>query len=210
MSTCSVAPAESWSRTGAAKRALDLAAASFALAILAPVLAVVAAVVYLKMGRPILFRQPRAGKGGRPFTILKFRTMREAGVDDADRLTKLGRFLRRTSLDELPQLWNVLRGEMSLVGPRPLLLEYLPLYTAAQARRHEVAPGLTGWAQVRGRNATTWDRRLEDDVWYVDHRSLPLDVRILLLTILRVVDGRGETDGGATMSRFRGAAEEGR
>lgn len=195
----------------AAKRCLDIVGALLGLLVLAPLLAAVAAAVYLAMGRPVLFAQVRSGYRARPFTLFKFRTMRTASgpggaaLPDAERLTRLGRLLRRFSLDELPQLWNVLRGEMSLVGPRPLLAEYLPLYTPEQARRHDVRPGLTGWAQVRGRNAVGWGERLADDVWYVEHRSLALDLKILALTCRRVLDGKGVSgEGEATMTRFRG------
>ncbi|MBX6311476.1 MAG: sugar transferase [Isosphaeraceae bacterium] len=197
----------------AAKRALDAIGALVGLLVFAPLLAAVAAAVYLTMGRPVLFAQVRSGYRARPFILFKFRTMRVvsgpdgAALPDRERLTRLGRLLRRTSLDELPQLWNVLRGEMSLVGPRPLLPEYLPLYTPEQARRHEARPGLTGWAQIRGRNAVSWGDRLADDVWYVDHQSLALDLKILALTCLRVLDGRGVSgEGEATMARFRGSA----
>ncbi len=179
--------------------------------LLAPVVVGVALAVWLRLGRPILFRQPRTGRHGHPFTLLKFRTMRDAvGPDghplpDAERLTPFGQWLRATSLDELPSLWNVVRGEMSLVGPRPLLPEYLPLYSARQARRHEVRPGITGWAQVNGRNTVSWADRLEMDVWYVEHRSWMLDLRILWMTIGKVVrrDGIAQ-EGHATMERFRG------
>lgn len=196
-----------WYRTWG-KRALDLAAATLGLLVLSPLLVVVAVTVRLFDGAPVIFRQTRPGRGGRPFTLVKFRTMRPAGgsgaADDA-RLTRLGRWLRATSLDELPELWNVLRGDMSLVGPRPLLLEYLPLYSADQARRHEVRPGITGWAQVNGRNIVPWRERLAMDVWYVDHCSLRLDLRILARTVGQVVARRGiQQPGHATMERFRG------
>jgi lipopolysaccharide/colanic/teichoic acid biosynthesis glycosyltransferase len=191
----------------AAKRAVDVLGAATAILAFAPLMTIVAAAILVRMGRPILFRQVRTGKDASPFTILKFRTMRATPEDDAHRLTGLGRLLRRTSLDELPQVWNVLRGEMSLVGPRPLLPEYLPLYTQRQARRHEALPGLTGWAQIRGRNASTWEKRMEDDLWYVENRSLALDLKIVVLTCFRVVEGRGVTDGGATQTPFLGASE---
>ncbi len=171
----------------------------------------VALSIRLMMGSPVLFRQRRPGRGGVPFTLLKFRTMtREAGPDgaelpDAQRLTALGRMLRRLSLDELPQLVNVLRGDMSLVGPRPLLMEYLPRYSPEQARRHEVTPGITGWAQVNGRNAVDWEDRFRLDVWYVDHRSFLLDLRILGLTAAKVFSGRGVSRADhATMPKFTG------
>ncbi len=171
-----------------------------------PLLALTALAVWFRMGRPVLFRQQRPGLHGKPFTLLKFRTMRVGLGGDAERLTPFGRWLRRTSLDELPELLNVLRGEMALVGPRPLLMAYLERYTPEQARRHEVRPGLTGWAQVHGRNALSWDERFRLDVWYVDHRSLWLDLRILSLTVGRVLSGRGvATEGQATMGEFFGS-----
>ena len=167
---------------------------------------VVALLIRARLGAPILFRQQRPGLGGRSFLLYKFRTMREGeALPDAERLTPLGAALRRASLDELPQLFNVLRGEMSLVGPRPLLMEYLPLYSARQARRHEVLPGITGWAQVNGRNATSWPERFELDVWYVEHRSFGLDLKILWLTLARVFSGADVSQPGqATMEKFRG------
>jgi len=177
-------------------------------------MAVVAAAVYFSMGRPVLFRQRRAGRRGQPFTLLKFRTMREViGPDgrplpDGQRLTPLGRWLRRLSLDELPQLLNVLRGDMSLVGPRPLLVEYLDRYTPEQARRHEVRPGITGWAQVNGRNALAWEEKFVLDVWYVDHRTLWLDLRILLRTAGKVFFPAGIGHGGeATTPEFLGSGD---
>ena len=178
------------------KRAVDVALAGIALVLLAPITLVVATVVMLNMGRPVFFRQTRPGRAGRLFELVKFRTMRVADVTggavsnlgtDGARLTTLGRFLRTTSLDELPTLYNVLRGDMSLVGPRPLLVEYLNRYTPEQARRHDVRPGITGLAQVSGRNALSWYDKFAYDVWYVDHRSLTLDVRILARTVLAVV-----------------------
>ena len=193
------------------KRSADLTLSSVGLVVLAPFLAALALVIRLSMGRPVLFRQVRAGRGGDLFILLKFRTMRDAWsldgapLPDADRLTRLGRFLRRTSLDELPQLWNVLRGDLSLVGPRPLLPEYLPLYTLEQARRHEARPGMTGWAQVHGRNSLSWEERLARDVWYVDHRTIELDLKILALTVVKVATGEGVSGKGiVTMSPFRG------
>ena len=195
------------------KRFMDIIFASVALILLSPVLLLVALAILFTMGTPVLFRQQRPGLHGRPFGIVKFRTMRavRAGEDavasDGMRLTRLGRFLRAASLDELPELWNVLKGDMSLVGPRPLLMQYLPLYSPAQARRHEVRPGLTGWAQVKGRNALSWDEKFALDVWYVDHRSLWLDLRILAATIGQVVSRRGiAAEGTATMHEFRGNA----
>jgi lipopolysaccharide/colanic/teichoic acid biosynthesis glycosyltransferase len=188
------------------KRSFDFLAAAAGLLVLAPLIACVALAVGVAMGRPVLFRQERPGKAGRPFTLYKFRTMRQGEADDAERLTGLGRSLRRLSLDELPQLWNVLRGDMSFVGPRPLLMEYLPLYSPEQARRHEVRPGITGWAQVNGRYAQSWEERLRLDVWYLDHRSLALDLRILWLTIVKVFTSEGVSQPGhATMPRFTGS-----
>jgi sugar transferase EpsL len=198
----------------ALKRVIDIVGASTALVLLSPLLAVVALLVRVRMGTPVLFRQERPGRGGRPFVMTKFRTMTDrrgpAGelLPDADRLTALGRWLRRTSVDELPELLNVVHGDMSLVGPRPLLMEYLPLYTTEQARRHEVRPGITGWAQVNGRNAVTWDEKFALDVWYVDHRSTRLDVEILGKTVSQVFSGHGvSAPGHATMEPFRGSAD---
>ena len=170
-----------------------------------PLMALTALVVRVGMGAPVLFRQMRPGLGGRPFVLLKFRTMRDGAGTDAERLTPLGRWLRRTSLDELPELFNVLCGDMSLVGPRPLLMAYLPRYTPGQARRHEVRPGITGWAQVRGRNILLWEEKFRLDVWYVEHHSLGLDLRIIAATAWQVVRGRGVSAAGhATMPEFRG------
>jgi lipopolysaccharide/colanic/teichoic acid biosynthesis glycosyltransferase len=190
------------------KRAVDVVVAAVGLVVLALPMAVVAVAVRIGLGRPVLFRQVRPGLQGRPFTLVKFRTMAGTPADgtDEERLTALGRFLRASSLDELPELVNILRGEMSLVGPRPLLVSYLPLYTPEQARRHEVRPGLTGLAQVSGRNATTWEDRLALDVWYVDHRSLWLDLRILVRTVGQVVRREGVSqEGEATMAPFTGS-----
>jgi len=197
------------------KRSFDFIVAATLLACLLPILLAVAAVVRAALGDPVLLRQTRPGLQGRPFVLYKFRTMTQAldGVGrllpDAERLTPVGRVLRAASLDELPQLFNVLRGEMSLVGPRPLLMEYLPLYTPQQMRRHEVRPGVTGWAQVNGRNAISWEERFALDVWYVDHRSFFLDLHILLLTALRVLRPQGISQpGAATMSKFKGTADK--
>jgi sugar transferase EpsL len=197
----------------AAKRLIDVLVATVALVILSPVLLLVSVVTLLTSGPPILFRQRRPGRKGRPFTLLKFRTMtaeRDGSNrrgSDAERLTRLGRVLRRTSLDELPELLNVVAGNMSLVGPRPLLMEYLPRYTAEQARRHQVKPGLTGWAQVNGRNALSWEDRFRLDVWYVDHWSLLLDLKILALSVVKVFRGEGISQPGhATMPEFRGGS----
>lgn len=194
------------------KRLMDVLLAGLALLLLGLPLLLLAAVIRLRLGSPVLFRQIRPGLRGRPFTMVKFRTMTDArGPDeellpDAQRLTPFGRFLRATSLDEMPELWNVLRGDMSLVGPRPLLMEYLPLYTPEQARRHAVRPGITGWAQVNGRNALSWEDRFKLDVWYVDHRSLWLDLRILWLTVCKVLQREGiHATGEATMPKFTGS-----
>jgi lipopolysaccharide/colanic/teichoic acid biosynthesis glycosyltransferase len=194
------------------KRTFDFVIAATLLALLAPLLGVIALLVRLRLGSPVLFRQTRPGLDGRPFELVKFRTMTDASDgagrlrSDAERLTTFGKRLRATSLDELPELWNVVRGEMSLVGPRPLLMEYLPLYSSRQARRHEVRPGVTGWAQVNGRNAISWDEKLALDVWYVDHRSLLLDIRILWLTVFKVFRSEGIAQAGqATMEKFRGS-----
>jgi sugar transferase EpsL len=193
------------------KRAFDIAAVIAAAPIAVPLAALTALMVRINIGAPVLFVQRRPGRHGAPFDLIKFRTMTDAaGADgaplpDAERLTPFGRFLRSTSLDELPELWNVIRGDMSLVGPRPLLMEYLPLYSPEQARRHEVRPGITGWAQVNGRNALTWEDKFRYDVWYVDNQSLALDLRILGLTVLAVLSRKGVTaDGEATVGRFTG------
>jgi lipopolysaccharide/colanic/teichoic acid biosynthesis glycosyltransferase len=194
------------------KRAIDCVGAGAGLLALSPVLAGVAVAVRREMGSPVLFRQERAGKGGEPFLMYKFRTMRDARdaegrtLPDAERLTPLGQWLRETSLDELPELWNVLRGDMSLVGPRPLLMAYNARYSATQRRRLDVLPGLTGWAQIHGRNALAWSERFALDVWYVDHWSPWLDVEILLQTVRTVVRREGIShDGHVTMPEFRGA-----
>lgn len=184
-------------RGQAAKRLLDLAISLPALLFLAPLMAIIAVLVLAALGRPVCFRQLRPGRHERPFTLLKFRTMRTAldhdgrPLADSARLTRLGRWLRRTSFDELPSLWNVARGDMSLVGPRPLLLRYLPYFTPRERLRFQLAPGITGWSQVHGRNECSWDRRLEYDAWYVEHRSLKLDMRIMLMTIGQILSGRG-------------------
>jgi len=198
-------------RAPSGKRLFDLLVVVAVLPFLLPLLALVTAGVYASMGRPVLFRQRRPGLHGRPFTLVKFRTMREAvdcagaPLSDAQRLTTFGRVLRATSLDELPELWNVMRGEMSLVGPRPLLMEYLPRYTNTQARRHDVLPGITGLAQVSGRNALSWNARFELDVWYVDNQSAWLDLRILYRTVAKVLRSDGITQSGqATMTPFTG------
>ncbi|MDH4064554.1 MAG: sugar transferase [Acidobacteriota bacterium] len=194
------------------KRVVDLVGALAGLVLALPVLLVAGFVIRATMGSPVLFTQLRPGLHGRPFRLAKFRTMtdlRDANgelLPDVERLTTVGRMLRSTSLDELPGLWNVLKGEMSLVGPRPLLMEYLPLYTPEQARRHDVRPGVTGWAQVNGRNAISWDERFALDVWYVDHQSLWLDAKILLRTVVRVLARHGiSASADATMPKFTGS-----
>jgi sugar transferase EpsL len=194
------------------KRACDLAFALFGLVVAWPLLLVLAVLVWLYHGRPILFRQQRPGLRGRPFVLLKFRTMtdeRDAQgnlLPDAQRLTSFGRFLRSASLDELPELWNILRGDISLVGPRPLLMQYLDRYTPEQARRHDVRPGITGWAQINGRNALDWEQRFVLDVWYVDHVSFWLDMKIIALTVWKVVSRDGISQPGhATMQEFEGS-----
>lgn len=199
-----------------AKELFDRTAAAGGLVVSAPLLATAACLVKLEGAGPVFFTQERPGLHGRPFRLVKLRTMREAlGADgqplpDAARLTPVGRLLRRTSIDELPQLWNVLKGELSLVGPRPLLMRYLPRYSARQARRHEVKPGITGWAQVNGRNAISWEEKLELDVWYVEHWSLWLDARILARTVAKVLLGSGVSSAThATMPEFMGSARPG-
>lgn len=193
------------------KRLFDVLMSALLLLITAPVMLAVAVLVAVRIGRPVLFRQVRPGLHGRPFEMVKFRTMRNAvdangqPLPDAERMTTFGAALRATSLDELPELWNVLRGEMSLVGPRPLLMEYLPLYSPLQRRRHDVRPGITGWAQINGRNAVSWDDRFRHDVWYVDHQSFLLDLKILFLTAFRVVRGGDVAQPGhVTMPKFTG------
>lgn len=193
------------------KRIFDLVVAWAGLVLLSPILAAIAILVWLNFGRPVLFRQVRPGRYGAPFEMIKFRTMRDAvdhnGVplSDEQRLTRFGRLLRSTSLDELPELINIVRGEMSLVGPRPLLMQYLPLYSPEQARRHAVRPGLTGWAQVNGRNALSWEDKFALDTWYVDHHSFVLDLSILWLTMRKVLLREGISAAGeATMAPFTG------
>ncbi len=193
------------------KRLIDIAVAAAALLLASPLLLAVAIAVRLRLGSPVLFRQVRPGLHGRPFGMVKFRTMTDgrsadgALLPDSQRLTRFGSFLRSTSLDELPELWNVLKGDMSLVGPRPLLMEYLPLYDRVQMRRHEVRPGITGWAQVSGRNALSWDEKFASDLWYIENQSLALDFRILWRTALAVVGRKGiSAAGDATMPRFTG------
>lgn len=197
------------------KRLFDIVIALSALIILSPVLLIVALLVRSKLGRPVFFRQIRPGRNGKPFEMIKFRTMRDAldsngkPLPDAERLTRFGRMLRSTSLDELPELWNVLKGDMSLVGPRPLLMQYLHLYNNRQKKRHDVRPGITGWAQVNGRNAISWEQKFEYDVWYVENRSIVLDIKILWLTIKKVVIREGiSAEGHATTTKFQGSPDK--
>ena len=194
------------------KRLFDLVISLVLAILLLPLLALLAVLVYIDLGRPALFRQQRPGLRGKPFTFYKFRTMNDRTdengrlLSDDGRLTGFGRCLRRTSLDELPQLFNVIRGDMSLVGPRPLLMEYLDLYTDEQMRRHEVRPGITGWAQINGRNAITWEEKFRLDLWYVDNRSFFLDLRIILLTVVRIIRKEGiSQEGMATAEKFKGS-----
>ncbi|MGM0926537.1 MAG: sugar transferase [Pseudomonadota bacterium] len=196
------------------KRCIDAAAALVGLMVLAPVLLIIALLIRLKLGSPVLFRQVRPGLHGKPFEMIKFRTMLDAydehgqPLPNEQRLTRFGKLLRSTSLDELPELWNVLKGDMSLVGPRPLLMEYLPLYSKHQARRHEVRPGVTGWAQVNGRNAISWEEKFDYDVWYVDNQSLILDLKILLMTVKKVFVREGIAhQNNVAMPRFEGSKD---
>ena len=193
------------------KRAFDVAASTSALVVLSPVLAITAYKVKKELGSPVLFRQTRPGLHGKPFEMVKFRTMKDAtdkegnALPDSERLTEFGKKLRASSLDELPELWNVLKGDMSLVGPRPLLMEYLPLYSAEQAKRHNVRPGVTGYAQVNGRNSLSWEDKFKLDTWYVEHQSLWLDMKILLKTVKKVIIKDGiSAEGEATMTKFTG------
>ncbi len=193
------------------KHIIDFIVALLAIVILSPIFLLIAILNKIYLGKPVLFIQKRPGLNGIPFNLIKFRTMKHS-VDakgnilpDAERLTRYGRFLRSTSLDELPGLWNVVKGDMAFVGPRPLLMEYLPLYSAEQARRHEVRPGITGWAQVNGRNSISWEAKFAADIWYVDHQNLELDFKILLLTVKRVLSRNGvSAEGEATMPKFNG------
>lgn len=193
------------------KRAFDIAASASALIVLSPLLAITAHKVKKNLGSPVLFRQTRPGLDGKPFEMIKFRTMKDATdkdgnpLPDSERLTDFGKKLRATSVDELPELWNVLKGDMSLVGPRPLLMEYLPLYNAEQAKRHNVRPGITGYAQVNGRNSLSWEEKFKLDTWYVEHQSFLLDMKILLKTVKKVIVKDGiSANGEATMTRFTG------
>ncbi|WP_106408424.1 sugar transferase [Alloalcanivorax mobilis] len=197
------------------KRCMDVLLSALLLIALSPILLVLMALVRWRIGAPVFFSQQRPGLAGAPFRMIKFRTMTNARdadgelLPDDQRLVPFGRFLRSTSLDELPELVNVLKGEMSLVGPRPLLMEYLPLYSPRQARRHEVRPGVTGWAQINGRNALSWEQKFELDVWYVDHHSLGLDLKILFLTALKVIQREGVSHGQeATMPKFKGSERD--
>ncbi|MFV9472834.1 sugar transferase [Advenella sp. RU8] len=197
------------------KRLIDIIASAIALILLSPVITIVAWQISKKLGSPVLFRQVRPGLNGKPFTMVKFRTMLDAfdkngdPLPNSERMTPFGNFLRSTSLDELPELWNVLKGDMSLVGPRPLLMEYLPLYNKEQSRRHEVRPGVTGWAQVNGRNAISWEEKFKLDVWYVENQSFWLDIKILFMTIKKVFvrDGINQSKE-VTMSKFSGSETE--
>lgn len=192
------------------KRAIEVLLVVLTMPAWMPAAGICALLVCVTMGRPVMFRQERAGKGGKTFRIAKFRTMREGPGTDAERLTAVGRILRATSLDEVPQLFQVLSGEMALVGPRPLPVRYLPRYSPEQRRRHEVRPGITGWAQVNGRNALSWPQKFAYDVWYVDHQTLALDAKILLLTIAKVFRRSGvDSSAGETMPEFTGAEEGG-
>ncbi len=197
------------------KRAFDVAASASALVVLSPVLAITAYKVKKELGSPVLFRQNRPGLHGKPFEMIKFRTMKDAtdkagnALPDSQRLTEFGKKLRASSLDELPELWNVLKGDMSLVGPRPLLMEYLPLYNAEQAKRHNVRPGVTGYAQVNGRNSLSWEDKFKLDTWYVEHQSFWLDMKILLKTVKKVIVKDGiSAEGEATMTKFTGTVHE--
>ncbi|MDD1013493.1 sugar transferase [Pseudomonas rubra] len=194
------------------KRCFDILAAGAGLIVLSPVIAVVAYLIRKRLGSPVLFRQIRPGLDGKPFEMVKFRTMLDAHdshgnpLPDAQRMTPFGSFLRSSSLDELPELWNVVKGDMSLVGPRPLLMEYLPLYDAEQLRRHDARPGVTGWAQINGRNALSWEEKFRLDVWYVDNQSLWLDIKIIFLTVKKVLVRDGISgEGEVTMSKFTGS-----
>ncbi|EGA69200.1 putative UDP-galactose phosphate transferase [Vibrio sinaloensis DSM 21326] len=198
------------------KRLFDFLASLIALILLSPIIALVAWKIRENLGSPVLFRQTRPGLNGKPFEMVKFRTMKDAvdqqgsPLPDSERMTPLGDKLRNSSLDELPELWNVLKGEMSLVGPRPLLMQYLPLYSREQARRHDVRPGVTGWAQINGRNAISWEEKFALDVWYVDNKTLWLDIKILFLTVKKVFVKEGiSADGHVTIEPFTGSKEQG-
>lgn len=197
------------------KRAFDFLVSSCALLLLSPIIALVAWKIRKNLGSPVLFRQTRPGLNGKPFEMVKFRTMKDAMdvqgniLPDAERMTPFGNKLRSSSLDELPELWNVLKGDMSLVGPRPLLMQYLPLYSKEQARRHEVRPGVTGWAQINGRNTISWEDKFKLDVWYVDNHSFLLDLKILFSTVKKVLIKEGiSAQGEVTMSSFKGSKDD--
>jgi len=196
----------------ALKRAFDFSVAGLSIVVLAPLLAVVALLVFLKLGAPVLYRQVRPGLHAKPFELFKFRSMLDAFDEDGkpfpndQRITPFGQTLRSLSLDELPELWNILKGDMSFVGPRPLLMDYLPLYDERQSRRHEVRPGLTGWSQVNGRNSISWEEKFEFDIWYVENASFGLDIKIILMTIMKVLRREGIShEGDVAMPRFRGS-----
>ena len=196
----------------ALKRVFDFTVAGLSILVLAPLLAVVALLVFLKLGTPVLYRQVRPGLHAKPFELFKFRSMLDAFDEDGkplpndQRITPFGQTLRSLSLDELPELWNILKGDMSLVGPRPLLMDYLPLYDERQSRRHEVRPGLTGWSQVNGRNSISWEEKFEFDIWYVENGSFGLDIKIILMTIMKVLRREGIShEGDVAMPRFRGS-----
>lgn len=198
------------------KRLFDIVVSSIALVIFSPIIVLVAWKIRQNLGSPVIFRQTRPGLNGKPFEMVKFRTMKDAldangnPLPDSERMTSFGDKLRNSSLDELPELWNVLKGEMSLVGPRPLLMQYLPLYSPEQARRHEVRPGVTGWAQINGRNAISWEEKFKLDVWYVDNRSFGLDIKILLLTVKKVFVKEGiSSEGHVTTEPFTGQKQQG-
>ena len=197
------------------KRILDISVAFVALLLFSPAMLLLSIAIWSSMGRPVLFYQERPGLNSQPFRMMKFKTMRDSIDDDGNqlpdsmRITKLGAFLSSTSLDELPELWNVLKGDMSLVGPRPLLKEYLPLYSQRQLKRHQVRPGITGWAQINGRNSISWKEKFEFDIWYVENQSLWLDLRILILTFIKVVKREGiSAEGEASMPKFKGSSNE--
>ena len=196
------------------KRVVDIVGCLFGLILLLPIIVALAMVIKRKLGSPFLFRQTRPGLNGKPFEMIKFRTMKDVidqngiPLPDSERMTSFGKKLRNSSLDELPELWNVLKGDMSLVGPRPLLMQYLPLYNKEQAKRHEVRPGITGWAQVNGRNAISWEEKFKLDVWYVDNHSFWLDIKVICLTLKKVIVRDGiSADGEATMSKFKGTSK---
>ena len=202
-------------KTPLSKRLLDILISAIILMLASPLLLLTAVLIFLSYGTPIFFKHERPGKDGLPFKLIKFRSMRDARdqegnvLPDAERITRLGQFIRRTSIDELPEFYNVLRGDMSLVGPRPLLMQYLQRYSAEQARRHDVLPGVTGWAQINGRNAISWDDKFKYDLWYIDHWTFWLDVKIIFLTIWKVLKGDGISQPGrATMDEFMGNSDD--